>query len=519
MPPLHRYLGTPVTTWILNTIFSSHFSDIHCGMRGITKDALVRMDLRSQSWEYASEMVLKSVHMRLVTEEVPIRFLKDREGRLSHHKRSGWFSPWHAAWINLRAMFVYGANFFLFKPGLAALRAGLPPDVPAVVRSRHHRADHLFPALDAARHVARAARTTMRLHGHPFAGVLRLLGATARRWFRRFSYTRSVTVSAVLFAIGLVFTGLLTKTYLENGFAASRGHANNLGFTGLLLDDHGLHDVHVHADSPLHGRGGSQTVSTDDWNRHWTAYAESAAQNPSTGLSAPPDFRALDLARAQKPARLLEIGCGQGDLSRELKERHPEIELVGMDLSEAGVEIARAKVSDSAFFQQDLMRPMALPERYRQWATHAVCSEVLEHLDDPRAALENARSCLAPGGRLVVTVPAGPMSAFDHHIGHRRHFTPERLRKVLEGAGLEVSALHGAGFPFFNLYRLTVVARGRKLITDVDAEHPLPASARAAMRVFSKLFGLNAHEGSRGWQLVAIAVEPTSASARATSRR
>ena len=34
MPPLHRYFGTPFTTWILNTIFSSHFSDIHCGMRG-----------------------------------------------------------------------------------------------------------------------------------------------------------------------------------------------------------------------------------------------------------------------------------------------------------------------------------------------------------------------------------------------------------------------------------------------------------------------------------------------------
>ncbi|HEY0468597.1 MAG TPA: glycosyltransferase family 2 protein, partial [Polyangiaceae bacterium] len=61
MPPLHRYLGTPVTTWILNTIFSSHFSDIHCGMRGIAKAAFVRMDLQSQSWEYASEMVLKSV--------------------------------------------------------------------------------------------------------------------------------------------------------------------------------------------------------------------------------------------------------------------------------------------------------------------------------------------------------------------------------------------------------------------------------------------------------------------------
>ena len=93
MPRLHQYFGTPLTTWILNRLYSSQFSDIHCGMRGITRDALERMDLQSQSWEYASEMVLKSVHMDLRTTEVPVRFLKDREGRLSHHKRSGWFSP------------------------------------------------------------------------------------------------------------------------------------------------------------------------------------------------------------------------------------------------------------------------------------------------------------------------------------------------------------------------------------------------------------------------------------------
>ena len=125
MPALHQYFGTPVTTWILNRLYGSQFSDIHCGMRGITRDALERMDLSSQSWEYASEMVLKSVHMELRTTEVPVTFLKDREGRLSHHKRSGWFSPFQAAWINLRAMFVYGADFFLFKPGAVVLAIGL----------------------------------------------------------------------------------------------------------------------------------------------------------------------------------------------------------------------------------------------------------------------------------------------------------------------------------------------------------------------------------------------------------
>ena len=130
MPPLHQYLGTPVTTWILNILYASKFSDIHCGMRGMTRSALERLQLESQSWEYASEMVLKSVHMKLRTAEVPVRFLKDRDGRLSHHKRSGWFSPWAAAWINLRAMFVYGADFFLYKPGLILLAAGLLLTLP-----------------------------------------------------------------------------------------------------------------------------------------------------------------------------------------------------------------------------------------------------------------------------------------------------------------------------------------------------------------------------------------------------
>ena len=125
MPPLHRYFGTPLTTFILNFMFGSRFSDIHCGMRGISTAALARMNLRSQGWEYASEMVLKSVHMKLVTMEVPIHFHKDPEGRLSHMKRRGWLEPWRAGWANLKAMFVYGVDFFLGKPGAVLFAAGV----------------------------------------------------------------------------------------------------------------------------------------------------------------------------------------------------------------------------------------------------------------------------------------------------------------------------------------------------------------------------------------------------------
>jgi glycosyltransferase involved in cell wall biosynthesis len=237
MPSLHRYLGTPVTTWVLNLLYSSRFSDIHCGMRGITRDALRRMDLESQSWEYASEMVLKSVHMHLRTAEVPVWFLKDREGRLSHHKRAGWFSPFQAAWINLRAMFIYGSDFFVFKPGLVLIAAGLlitlplslgPVTIGGVTFSLYWM---LFGM----------TATILGLQSFFFGCVAQVLhdytGDARRRWLNVFAYTRTVLISAGLFLVGLVFSGQLVVRYLGPYPRLSPGSSpfTYLAVTGLLL--------------------------------------------------------------------------------------------------------------------------------------------------------------------------------------------------------------------------------------------------------------------------------------------
>jgi hypothetical protein len=125
MPKLHRYFGTPLTNWILNRIYRSNFSDIHCGIRGVTRDALDRINITSRGWEYASEMVLKAARLKLASAEVPIKFYKDREGRLSHHRRVGWRSSWMAGWVNLKVMLVYAADSFLLKPGIALTAIGL----------------------------------------------------------------------------------------------------------------------------------------------------------------------------------------------------------------------------------------------------------------------------------------------------------------------------------------------------------------------------------------------------------
>jgi glycosyltransferase involved in cell wall biosynthesis len=125
MPKLHRYFGTPLTNWILNRIYRSNYSDIHCGIRGVTREALDRINITSEGWEYASEMVLKAARLNLASAEVPIKFYKDREGRLSHHRRVGWRSSWLAGWVNLKVMLVYAADSFLLKPGIALMAIGL----------------------------------------------------------------------------------------------------------------------------------------------------------------------------------------------------------------------------------------------------------------------------------------------------------------------------------------------------------------------------------------------------------
>lgn len=237
MPPHHQYFGTPFTTWILNRLYSSKFSDIHCGMRGITKEAFIRMQLQSQSWEYASEMVLKSVHMRLKTIEVPVHFLKDRNGRVSHHKREGWWSPFSAAWINLRAMFIYGSDFFTYKPGFLSLLIGvllcLPSSFGAIT---------VGPvSLSVFWQLLGMSLVLLGLLGI-FAGIISKVlfdytGHEAIKWSQILSYTRTTIISAVVSTSGLLGLIPLVKDYFVNNLRLPPppSLSTHLAITGLTL--------------------------------------------------------------------------------------------------------------------------------------------------------------------------------------------------------------------------------------------------------------------------------------------
>ncbi len=237
MPKLHQYFGTPLTTWILNRLYSSQFSDIHCGMRGITRDALIRLDLQSQSWEYASELVLKSVHMELETVEVPVTFLKDQEGRVSHHKREGWFSPWKAAWINLRAMFIYGADFFLLRPGLLLALIGALLVYPVSWSNLDLGVIELSLNFQFLGATVLAVGVQAFFMGCIAQVLFDYTGRRTRRWLRLFPYTRSTLIAFALAFAGIVLAVPLLHEYVTSDYSLSAADIpeNHLAVTGLTL--------------------------------------------------------------------------------------------------------------------------------------------------------------------------------------------------------------------------------------------------------------------------------------------
>jgi SAM-dependent methyltransferase len=249
----------------------------------------------------------------------------------------------------------------------------------------------------------------------------------------------------------------------------------------------------------------------DEWDRHWALYGEPAEGNPANNYR-----HRLVMTLLGHPApgdTILDIGSGQGELALLLQKRFPEAAVTGIEYSAEGVQRARAAAGAAGlpieFTQRDLLEPAKVGGTARGRAVYAVCSEVLEHVDDPGLLLRNATAYLAPGCRLVVTVPGGPRSAFDRHIGHRRHYTPTALRRLLEEVGFDVEHVARAGFPFFNLYRLAVIARGRRLIADLerasaDPARPGAGTQGAVLAFFDRAFRFNMARSPFGWQMVAV---------------
>lgn len=119
MPFLHKYLGNPVLSFIGRLFFKINIRDFHCGLRGFSKSAYLKMNLKTTGMEFASEMVVKSKLNDLVIIEVPTKLHKDGRTRKPHLK------TWSDGWRHLRFLMLYAPNWLFLYPGILLALVGL----------------------------------------------------------------------------------------------------------------------------------------------------------------------------------------------------------------------------------------------------------------------------------------------------------------------------------------------------------------------------------------------------------
>ncbi len=119
MPPLHRYLGNPVLTFVGRLFFRSPVGDFHCGLRGFSKAAVISLDLRTTGMEFASEMVVKATLQKMRIAEVPTSLSPDGRSRPPHLR------SWRDGWRHLRFLLLYSPRWLFLYPGFLLMIVGL----------------------------------------------------------------------------------------------------------------------------------------------------------------------------------------------------------------------------------------------------------------------------------------------------------------------------------------------------------------------------------------------------------
>lgn len=126
MPWLHRYIGNPLLTGLLNWLFKLNISDAHCGMRAITRDAYEKLGMKSEGMEFASEMIIEAGRKKLRITEVPITYYPRQTPSKLH--------SWGDGWRHLRFMMLYNPTPFFYMPGLLLFILGAFMTLALVIR-------------------------------------------------------------------------------------------------------------------------------------------------------------------------------------------------------------------------------------------------------------------------------------------------------------------------------------------------------------------------------------------------
>jgi glycosyltransferase involved in cell wall biosynthesis len=215
MPWLHRYIGNPVLTGLLNLFFGTGVKDAHCGMRALRRDVLPRLDLRASGMEFASEMVVRASKEHLKISELPI----------SYHPRGGEskLSSFRDGWRHLRFLLVHSPTHLFIVPG--AVLAGIGAVIVATVGAGLNLfgRDWGIHALIGGAFLMIVGTQVLALGLCAHAYGTYFMGERDR-WFdrarARFRLEHGLALGGLFVLIGLVIGAIILATWISHGFGS-----------------------------------------------------------------------------------------------------------------------------------------------------------------------------------------------------------------------------------------------------------------------------------------------------------
>lgn len=173
------------------------------------------------------------------------------------------------------------------------------------------------------------------------------------------------------------------------------------------------------------------------------------------------------------PLHILDVGCGNGGLLQHLQSSFEGVRLAGIDAYPQALLHTRKRCVDAVLFLEDITQidSLQLGGQYDV----VIFADVLEHLDNPDAALQTARSLLNHGGIVIGLVPASMLlwSERDVFLGHRLRYTRNNFQALFERQGfhvLEKNYLFSHLYLFVLLHRKIISVLQHKAGADIEKE-------------------------------------------------
>ena len=219
MPPLHRYLGNPVLSWMGRTLFKTPVGDFHCGIRAFSKAGYEQLALRTTGMEFASEMVVKSSLLKQRIVEVPTTLQKDGRSRPPHLK------TWRDGWRHFRFLLMYSPRWLFLFPGLLLMIGGFA--LMAWLLPAERPLGHINLGVDTLAYAAAAVLLGFQL---VFFGIAAKVFATTEgllpedesfeRWFQYVTLETGLLAGVLLVLLGLGIAVSSVVGWAHTGYGA-----------------------------------------------------------------------------------------------------------------------------------------------------------------------------------------------------------------------------------------------------------------------------------------------------------